>query len=127
MAKLSLSGRDYPAADKFLGDKTSRKIGNNTVLHRTPGALNVKLHSTDVVTLHRGGTVTIRAEGYHSVTTKERINQFLPGPFRVSQDRFAWYLRNWKTGERWEFIDGMSVDAAGRVVGTLGLYLAPVR
>jgi hypothetical protein len=85
-------------------NKTSRKIGNNTlgVIHEN-GDVGIILHRTEVVTIHADGTYTLRSGGWRTVTTKDRINTYCP--FRVSQTKFVWSVRC--GGEDMPFEDGM--------------------
>jgi hypothetical protein len=63
-----------------------RKLGNNTYLEerRFPGVHDascipsyaVRLHDTDVVTLHPDGSQTLNSGGWRTVTTKDRINAY---------------------------------------------------
>jgi len=66
-----------------------RKLANNTYLEiRTPDWQSapygegidyaVRLHGTDVVTLHPDGSYTLDSGGWQTPTTKERINRFAP-------------------------------------------------
>jgi hypothetical protein len=78
----------------------------------------VRLHNTNIVVFHDDGRVTLHTGGYRTVTTKERINQFISG--RVYSDRFNWQyqapsaqgnsvVRNF--GSVW-FKEGMEVSNA---------------
>ena len=61
-----------------------RKLANNTYLIEqwepsTESILYaVRLHATDVVTLHPDGSYTLDSGGWDTPTTKERINRFAP-------------------------------------------------
>ena len=77
--------------------KDSRKVGNNTYLIRRgegycrhadtgkplPGTIvpeddiAVRLHYTDVVTFKCDGDIVLSSGGFHTRTTKDRINQYL--------------------------------------------------
>lgn len=60
----------------------SKIVARNTVRYTTTdGETRVRLHSTDVVTTHKNGTVTLNNGGWNTVTTRDRINRF--SPFRV--------------------------------------------
>jgi hypothetical protein len=97
-----------------------KKVANNTwarpVEHVLDGttAVAVRLHQTDVVTIHADGRVRLDSGGWRTVTTKERINRFAPG------------ARVWSVGGRWvllvgretvPYYDGVEYDAEqGRVL-----------
>ena len=91
--------------------KEQRKLGNNTWLVRRGNDFAIKLHYTDVVTIHQDGTYTLQTGGWHTVTTKARINEY--APCRVWQKDFEWFV-----GDKHEFFDGMRVDATGQPVET---------
>lgn len=60
--------------------KHSRKVQNNTHLQRRDGgAIALRLHATDVLTWYPDGRVEVRTGGYHTATTKDRINSYLSG------------------------------------------------
>ncbi|MFM8758121.1 MAG: hypothetical protein ACKODS_01055, partial [Methylophilaceae bacterium] len=69
-----------------------RKVGNNTygeILH--DGSVGIFLHGTCVVRIHQDGDYTLNAGGWHTVTTKDRINQY--SPYRVFQKNHEWFVR----------------------------------
>lgn len=97
-----------------------RKLANNTYLVQgaSKDSFAIRLHNTDVVTLHPDGSFTLNSGGWRTVTTKERINVYAPG--RVASDRGAWYYypapgRDWSL--RYPFADGMRVLPGGAVEG----------
>lgn len=84
------------------------KLGtrHTTVVRKPSGEIRVMYHSTDVVTVHANGNVTLDTGGWRSVTTKTRMNQaanqFGLG-FQVWQQDYKWsvYVRaengEWKS------------------------------
>lgn len=77
-----------------LGTRDSLKIGNNTYAERLgSNVIGIRLHGTHVVTLspHR---IVLNSGGWHTVTTKDRLNTFLPFGWGVVQVRGLWYLRH---------------------------------
>lgn len=99
---------------------TSRKVANNTYLiRRSADDIAVRLHTTDVVTYHSDGTITLDTGGWQSYTTKERLNRFTP--FSVGAIAGVWYVtrRNPQymsdQSQPWSawtvpFWDGMRID-----------------
>lgn len=82
----------------------------------------VRLHHTDVVTLHPDGSQTLDSGGWRTVTTKDRINAY--APVRVFSDRGSWFVVptfpgagpiDWE--RRYAFADGMRVYPDGKVEG----------
>jgi hypothetical protein len=72
--------------DAFLGDRDERpeKGRRMTRIRRvTPGSMfgpiAVRYWHTDIVVAHVDGTVTLNTDGWRTMTTKERMNDYLPG------------------------------------------------
>lgn len=99
----------YEEAVATLKNRESKKLENNTYLHRIDAdTLAVRLHATDVVLIHRDGSYTLNSGDWRTVTTKDRINGYSPAS--VYQTRFIWFLGSV------EFVDGMRVDSSGAVI-----------
>lgn len=125
-----LYSRQYADLDAKLTGRCSqsRKVANNTYLERRPeGDIAVRLHATDVVTFHPDGTATLNSGGWLTVTTKSRINDYLPGGIVLSSIKGRWYLVYSGHGEydaegNWHYVpserravpysDGVTVDLA---------------
>lgn len=72
-------------------NKNSRKIGNNTYAEiEYDKSVSIRLHGTSVVRFYPNGLVKLNSGGYHTHTTKKRINQY--SPVRVYQKNFEWFL-----------------------------------
>ena len=98
MAKLA--GTTYQELDRILVKDRTKTIGNNTTAHRgDDGVIYVYLHGHNIVDLHKDGAVVLRDCGYQTVTTKERLNQFCPMPYRVTQKDWTWFVVDVKTRE----------------------------
>jgi len=83
--------------------KNSRKVGNNTYAEILPdGSVGIMLHSTYVVKIHPDNSATLNSGGWHTSTTKDRMNKY--SPVRVYQRKGQWYL---ESGEEYE--DGVVV------------------
>ncbi len=92
-----------------------RLSGRNTVLYKKDDyTFAVRYHNTDVVLIHDDGSYSLYTSGYHTVTTKARINEYSPAG--ISQMKFVWYL----CGQ--EFKEGMRVDADGHLIENLQEY-----
>lgn len=107
----------YQSASEVLTgrNKDSRKLMNNTYLHRVnDSSIVIKLHSTDVVTYHADGRIVFNSGGWRTVTTKARMNEYSPA--RVSQARGVWSISiggveaNYADGITW---DGSAFTGAG--------------
>lgn len=100
-----------------------KKLANNTYLVRlaprdVPGRWDtdaphyaVRLHQTDVVTMHPDGTYTLDSGGWKTTTTKDRINRYAPHSLYAEKQEW-WYRAN---GIRYRFQDGMVVTLTGVV------------
>ncbi len=97
MAKLTAT--TYDDLIDLLVTKKNREavIGNNTMAcmelndgggfgdQFMPPKVSVALHGTVIVVLYADGSVVFSLAGYPTVTTRERVNQFLPSGYRVIQ------------------------------------------
>lgn len=72
----------------------------------------VRLHDTDVVTLHPDGSYTLDSGGWRTVTTKARINHYAPGSVGSDRGQWFYYPHGW-SGTRYCFADGMRVIPHG--------------
>lgn len=99
----------------LMGGKTFRKIGHNTTAEVLAGpsgkSIGIRYHSTYVAMFHADGTVTLNTGGWHSSTTKQRLNAVLPMSVRVFQQDYAWYVQvgGWDHGQRIDFEEGMVI------------------
>lgn len=95
--------------------------GRATYLRLLPDkAIAVTLYRTDVVRLYPDGRVVLNTGGWRTVTTKDRMNRFLPEGWSVWSDRSVWYLGcgPWtENPEKYTFADGITIDAEGNVSG----------
>lgn len=84
-----LKGTTWEELDKVLFRSKNKPalIGNNTVAERDPDNSNiiVRLHGNAIVVLSDDGDIEISLSGWNTVTTRERVNQFLPAKVRVRQ------------------------------------------
>jgi hypothetical protein len=99
--------------DTKRGDKTSRKVGNNTYLKRRGDSVAIRLHDTDVVTYAADNSATIDSGGWRTVTTKSRINEYIPG--HLYTEAGVWYVGYY--GATYTYCDGMTLHDDGTVSG----------
>ena len=108
------------ASDHFhyrVGNKEgSFKIMHNTIARSYHNTVEIQLHATDVYRIEKRhdvgdefahSVITLDSGGYQTVTTKDRMNRFLPLGYRVYQKDFDWYLHT-PEGTR-EYQDGMQI------------------
>lgn len=98
-----------------------KKVAHNTYLERDEISddIHLRYHWTAVVTYHSDGTMTLRTGGWHTATTKDRLNRFTPAA--VWSERGDWFLCGMLTYPatrcvRIEFEEGMRIDERGRPV-----------
>lgn len=118
---------NYQEADAKLQGRCyqSRKLANNTYLkRRTWGktAIAAQLHSTDVITFYEDGRIEVSTGGWDTVTTRDRINNYLDKPWHVFGERGATILSNyrWYAGQDNEYKRQGSVEV---VLGNRAMIL----
>jgi hypothetical protein len=99
----------------------SKVVANNTVEYvRNDGATVWRLHLTDIIVKRKDGCTVLNSGGWQTVTTKERMNRYLPpGGWQIYQLKNIWYLADgfWNNTDRqtWVFKDGMIIRPDGTV------------
>jgi hypothetical protein len=81
----------FKEAEKLIlhGRGGKKKLENNTYLERySDDEFGVVLHSTTVVRIFRDGSYILDSGGWHTVTTRDRINRY--APHGVSQCKYVW-------------------------------------
>lgn len=106
------SGYHQPRSGQRIGygcrcSLTTEKGAYRDVTVQFNGATVHFYHQSPVV-IKKGRTYRLDSHGYKTSTTKERINRYIPGGYRVYQSDFEWYLST-PDGER-EFQDGMTIE-----------------
>jgi hypothetical protein len=72
-------------------DKRSKPVANNTrVERRGENAYALRLHATDIATYHEDGRITVNSGGWRTVTTAQRLGQFVTR--HVFSERGTWYM-----------------------------------
>tara|TARA_R100000458_G_C8200137_1_gene190945 strand:+ start:18 stop:470 length:453 start_codon:yes stop_codon:yes gene_type:complete len=109
-----------------------KPIGNNTRLYEiwyrgNVSYYEVQLHGHVIMEVHRDGYV-IDSCGWRSVTTKARLNRYLPDEFHIRQKNYYWWVfsnPNY-TDDEWkrvvEFTDGMFLCHNGKVYDNLSAW-----
>jgi len=102
---------------------SSKIVDNNTVEYkRIDGARVIRLHRTDILVFKPSGDVALNSGGRQTVTTKERMNKFLPKGWGIYQEKNVWYLSKgeyWSDPDRksWVYQDGITILSAGGASG----------
>jgi hypothetical protein len=103
--------KTYKEAADYLGKKVSRPLENNTrIERRDESTIAVKLHDTDIVKYHADGSITVTSGGWHTLTTKDRINKY--AGLRIWQANSVWYIN-----QNLIFTDNGKIDAKGKFIG----------
>lgn len=111
--KTNVEMRHSIEADDYHIYKMVRLRGRSSVRWRewATGVDRIRYHNTDVLTLFDDGTVMLDSGGFRTVTTKERMNTYLPNGFGVWQDKGIWYVSQYLGdgvhGSAVMFFDGM--------------------
>lgn len=71
-------------------NKTDRPLCNNTRAWKRGESVAVRLHNTDVVTIHPDNTRELSSGGYHTITTLDRIRTY--GSRHVHSVRGEWFI-----------------------------------
>ena len=101
---------------------SSKIIDHNTVEYmRIDGSRVIRLHLTDIMTFKPNGDIVLNSGGWQTVTTKERMNKFLPSGWYLTQSKNVWYLGRgrWDDPDREEYVyqDGTTILGTGGVKG----------
>ena len=86
----------YAEAEALM--RTARSQFNGKPLRRHTQLIDhgayfaVRYHWTNVVEICRNGACYLRSGGYRTLTTKRRINQYLPFGWHLYQENFEWYV-----------------------------------
>ncbi len=105
------------ARNKEIG----KPIANNTRLLKVGDDFIIRLHSTDIIRITSKGIYTINTGSWQTVTTKERLNRYLP--IRIFQEKHVWYYFekdsntcyfDWKN--RKAFFEGLQCNVEGKVL-----------
>jgi hypothetical protein len=95
-------------AENILGNRSRKKIANNTYLHRYEnGDIAMQLHSTDIVCWKPSGAIVLKTGGWWSHTTKDRLAMAVP----IYQKDWTWYI-----GNGVPFYDYMVINKYGRIL-----------
>lgn len=91
-----------------------RKLDRHTYAERRDnGAIAVKFWDTDILTFKSDGSCVATSGGFRTVTTKDRLNRFLPTGAAIFQRKGIWF---WSAKDQiGAFTDGDSISADGTI------------
>ncbi len=100
--------------------KSEKSIARNTVAFTFAGVLYIKLHRTNIITFDKQGRPTLRMGGWNTVTTRERMDRFLPKRWYVFNRKGEAYVgyrgKEWTDPHKtYPFVEGMRLNLNGTV------------
>lgn len=120
----------FQEASDYLGSKQERPYANNTRIERVPADSKIvaKYHGHTVAEFYEDGWNSYSSCGWKTMTTKERINWFLPRGFNLYQSKSVWqitdrgseYEYDWQNAKSYLFEDGITVNPTTREVTGAG-------
>lgn len=92
-------------------------------------AVAIRFHKTDVVLYHSDGTIVLSSGGWHTNSTRARINDWLPRRVFLNNHRGEWWVA--VGADRWAdadndsrlFVDGITLAPYGEDLFVGGTYL----
>jgi hypothetical protein len=110
----------YESAKEMLKGRDSKKLCNNTYLKDHQDHISVILHETKIIRFLEDGRIILGSGGWRTVTTKDRMNKYLPDPWHIWQERSIWYVVAGYHGTgytRWVYEDNCVLKPNGEVTG----------
>lgn len=106
----------YNDLKEKLNKRNNRNIkyDNNTYILSKEDDIAIRLHETDIVTLKNNGDIILNSGGWHTPTTKDRINKILYDAntnYYISQKNGIWYVGDYR------FKEGITITGKGKIVG----------
>jgi hypothetical protein len=92
----------------YVDEGTRPKIiAPNTVRYSQNDQVRIRLHQTDIIVYSKDGKpCRLYTGGWQTVTTKDRLNRFMPGRGNIFSDRGVWYIARGVP-----FYEGIELDA----------------
>jgi hypothetical protein len=100
---------------KRKDSKPLRGMRSTWLKRRSGGAIAVQYHETDVVTVRANGSFQLNSGGWKTMTTKDRMNCYLPRGVTVFSERGIWYVTTPKRTAVYR--DGMVIKKNGAAAG----------
>lgn len=111
MATLNNLPHSYSEAELFLGKRDSAKCGHNTLVAKSAEFIDdkrivtyyVQYYNIAIATFYPDDSIKIHTKGYHSNTTKARLNRMLwPSPWGLYSSKGKWHW--WNTNIHNDFL-----------------------
>src|SRR2546422_8762557 len=102
----------HDEARATLDGRASRNIANNTTLVDLGAeGIGLRLHATYVVTFRPDGAIILNSGGYHTTTTKDRLNRVARAHgWSIFAKSFDWYVSA-PDGAVSDFSDGFTLPS----------------
>lgn len=100
------SFRSHEELLEYLDGHNRKQITDNTMVCLLGGVIHICFHDTVILKFYEDDTVQLFTHGWNTVTTKRRMNMFLPEGFYVHSRQNQWYVNDWT------FEDGMVIETA---------------
>ena len=110
--------QSWEQANRLLAggrSKYHRTVANNTSLVDLGGRIALRLYSTNVIEYLEDGSLELDMGGWASVTTRDRINKALPGPWRLWSVRSDPWIGYAGYGVL-PYLDGLIIDPSGPAI-----------
>lgn len=108
--------KSYNDAMEYLGGKSERPLAHNTRIELDSGCFKIKYHGNTIAELHPE-KIVLSSCGWMTLTTKERLNWFIPDEYYIYQEKGVWYVRNYVKDETMTFQDGITFHTDTTVSG----------
>jgi len=106
----------YIGLFKKTGKALSKRIANNTLEIQYPdGSTAYRLHNTDIVTYKPNGDIVLNTGGWNTVTTRARMNSYLPQGLRVQRRKGESFIVDTKNNSLLPLCDCMVLKGYSRV------------
>ncbi len=84
-------------------------IANNTYVVKTNRGYGVLYHQTVIIDVSKNNKAILDNGGWFSVTTKQRLNEYLPAGYNLTQKKGAWFIET-PNNKKQEYRNGMKID-----------------
>lgn len=120
-ANLACTDLSFNGLMRFLNGREEKKLGSNTWVLKINNwgdgleSVAVKYHNTNILTIDSEDIVTINNGGWDTVTTKDRLNQFLRCKgVHIYQQKYEWYITGPMGTQK--YVNGTQILPDGQVV-----------
>lgn len=107
---------NYKEADKLLGKRETTKLCYCTILsRRQDNSIELIYHNTAILTFHPNNTTTIDCKLWKSVSTKRRLNAYLPHNIKIYTFNGEWHLYKNNSWLPIPYFNGVVIGSRGGI------------